>query len=509
MDFDNIRVEIRPRSPLEAIDLGFVMARQWFIPLWLMWIAVVSPLFLLTYLISFKHVAIAGWFIWWLKPVYERPLVFWLSRALFNEKPSYKETAKEYLKIIKPRLFADLTYLRLSPNRSFFMPVAMLENLKGKEYKNRVKVLGNNQSAGVGLTFISVIFEIILTFSILVVVFFILPEGLRWTSLNDFLLRDGNLESYIRRFIDIIAMSIIAPFYVAAGFSLYINRRTELEAWDIEISFKRLMTRRAKKKKIETQRINKTISMTIGLFFLLTCCFIGFANSAYAGSAKIISKKEASLVIDKVLEHDDFGKEKKETAWKLKKIEKIDFNLPKWLKNFLESFGKNFEWMQNVPKIAGIILEVLAWVLGGIIVVFIFYKIKQNKQWFQYYREAPQKNFNAPSKFFGLDISEKSLPDNIIHNVRNLLKNNEIRNALSLLYRGTLVKLINDFNIQIPSSATENECISLVKLKSGKRERIFFQTLTQMWLAMAYGHITPKRQTIEEVCQTWQMIYDK
>ncbi|MCP3898868.1 MAG: hypothetical protein GY707_03930, partial [Desulfobacteraceae bacterium] len=372
MNLDNIRVEIRPRSSLEAIDLGFAMARQWFIPLWLIWIAAVSPVFLLTHLIFFKHLTIMGWVIWWLKPVYERPLVFWLSRALFNEKPSYQDIKKLYFKIIKPRLFADLTYLRLSPNRSFFMPIAVLENLKGKEHSNRVKVLGHNQSLGIGLTFISVIFEIILTFSIMAVVFFILPEDIRWTNFNDFISGDGNIESLINSFIGIVAMSIMAPFYVAAGFSLYINRRTELEAWDIEISFKRLMARRAEKKRIHIKKmekannktINKSMNTAIGLFFLVTTCFIIFSNSAYADSGKITSKKEASIAIEKVLEHDDFGKKKIETAWKLKEFDKVDFQLPQWLKDFLESFRHSFKWMQNIPKFAGTILELFAWIAG-------------------------------------------------------------------------------------------------------------------------------------------------
>lgn len=513
MNLENIRVEIRPRSSLEAIDLGFAMARQWFFPLWLLWIAVVLPLCLLTHLLLIKHLAIIGILIWWLKPVYEKPLVFWLSRAFFNEQPGYKEIAKQYFKIIKLRLFADLTYLRFSPNRSFFMPITILENLNRKKHSNRVKVLGHNQSTGIGLTLVSVIFEMILTFSMLVTIFFIMPEELRFSSLYDFLFSDDIITKLLGSFISILAMSIIAPFYVAAGFSLYINRRTELEAWDIEISFKRLMARKAEEKKTDAKRINKTISRTISmaicLFLLISSCFIMFSNPVYADSTKNISKQEASLVIEKVLEHDDFGKKIKETAWKLKEFDKVDLKFPQGVKNFLDSFWKNFKWMQSIPKFAGIILEILAWVIGGVVVVFIIYKIWQNKQWFQYYIKIPRKRVKVPSKLFGLDLSKNSLPGDIISNVKELLKNNEIRQALSLLYRGTLVRLINDFNIQIPSSATENECVELVKSKAKKREINFFQTLTQIWLTIAYGHITPERQTIEEVCQTWQTIYGK
>jgi hypothetical protein len=35
------------------------------------------------------------------------------------------------------------------------------------------------------------------------------------------------------------AVAFLEPFYVAAGFGEYINRRVELEAWDIEQEFRR------------------------------------------------------------------------------------------------------------------------------------------------------------------------------------------------------------------------------------------------------------------------------
>jgi len=39
------------------------------------------------------------------------------------------------------------------------------------------------------------------------------------------------------------AVLILEPFYVAAGFGMYLNRRAELEAWDIEQEFRRAFSR--------------------------------------------------------------------------------------------------------------------------------------------------------------------------------------------------------------------------------------------------------------------------
>ena len=37
-------------------------------------------------------------------------------------------------------------------------------------------------------------------------------------------------------------VGLVEPFFVAAGFAMYLNRRVELEAWDIEQEFRRAFT---------------------------------------------------------------------------------------------------------------------------------------------------------------------------------------------------------------------------------------------------------------------------
>ena len=36
-----------------------------------------------------------------------------------------------------------------------------------------------------------------------------------------------------------IVIAFLEPFYVAAGFAMYLNRRAELEAWDVEQELRR------------------------------------------------------------------------------------------------------------------------------------------------------------------------------------------------------------------------------------------------------------------------------
>ena len=40
-----------------------------------------------------------------------------------------------------------------------------------------------------------------------------------------------------------LVVAFLEPFYVAAGFALYVNRRVELEAWDVEQELRRAFAR--------------------------------------------------------------------------------------------------------------------------------------------------------------------------------------------------------------------------------------------------------------------------
>src|SRR5688500_20026036 len=59
------------------------------------------------------------------------------------------------------------------------------------------------------------------------------------TNLFD-LLQRAALEDAIVWTLVIFALE---PFYVAAGFALYLNRRTLLEGWDIEVALRRIAQR--------------------------------------------------------------------------------------------------------------------------------------------------------------------------------------------------------------------------------------------------------------------------
>ena len=110
MDLDKISVVIRPRNAWEGVDLGFAMARRWFLPLWGLWLVVAVPLYLLFSLLLPESEWLAAiMFVWWLKPLLEPPLLFWMSRAMFGDPPERRMMLRQWWRIVWPQLMVNLT----------------------------------------------------------------------------------------------------------------------------------------------------------------------------------------------------------------------------------------------------------------------------------------------------------------------------------------------------------------------------------------------------------------
>jgi hypothetical protein len=239
MDLDRVSAVIRPRTAWESIDLGFALARHWFLPLWGLWWMAVLPIGGLLLLALRDHTDLWLLAIWWLKPLYESLLLFWLSRALFGDAQPVARTARQLRHAFPPRLWPHLLWRRLSLARSFTMPVTLLERLSGRARRERLRILRGGSGAAAWLTMICVHLESLLWLSALLLIAFMIPEHLPALDLRAALFDDDSTLYWLGTLSMLAALSVIAPFYVAAGFALYLGRRTELEAWDLELRFRR------------------------------------------------------------------------------------------------------------------------------------------------------------------------------------------------------------------------------------------------------------------------------
>jgi len=489
MRLDNITVALRPRTVWEAIDLGFGMARLWWGPLLSSWLLLAFPVFLLLNTALFEYPAVASLLFWWLKPAYEQlPLVF-LSRSLFQQSMSFQERLRALPKTVIRQLIANLTWRRLSPVRSFAAPVTQLEQLSGRQRQDRLQVLENGYTGSGWLTVIGLHLEGILYLSMLLLVLFVIPEQIEfevWIDQHRMLLELGANFAYF------IAAAIIAPFYVASGFSLYLNRRAQLEGWDIELEFRQLQERLGK-------RHIPVSGIAAGILGCVLCVFVvGFtAPETYADeaaktveTAPVVAPEKARQLIDQVLANEDFGKKETIKTWKFKG----DLN-PK--KN--EPTQWNLDFMQVFAQFG----EYLLWILVAVIIIAVLYNLPRWRTALKKPSLRKARKEPALAVLFGLDITEESLPENIAEEAWRLFQNNEIRASLSLLYRGSLAVLVNRYGVALKDSNTEGECATQVMQSQPDTVAGYFSELTRAWIHLAYGHQPPTEETVQTLCNNW------
>ncbi|NKB38685.1 MAG: hypothetical protein GKR93_16250 [Gammaproteobacteria bacterium] len=496
MEIESITTALRPRNNWETIDLGFNMAQQWFLPLILLWLAAALPAFLFLYLAPFIDVIWMGIIIWWLKPLFEQVQLYYVSRALFGEFPSLRQVLKQYWSISKTQIIPLLTWRRLSFSRNFNNPVAMLEGLSGKERIKRLNLLHLTQrNASQWLHIFCYTFETTLWFGFCVLLLSLIPENSNWLDFDSLTSYQDSYAGVIGCLLYLIAMAIMAPFYICAGFALYLTRRTELEGWDIELNFRRIAGRLRK--------------LRAPLIICLSWIGLTLSTVLTPVPAYALGQVESKEMIAEVLSQEQFGKVETVKRWVLvddkTENKNLDFDLS-WLISALKGLVKWFG--ETLPEIAGL-FKFLLWTIAIILILYLVSRFTSWLDWLGLPQIKSGKKYVPPSRLFGMEINSESLPEDIVGSVRNLILTNQFREALSLLYRASLIQLIYLHQLEITESTTESECKRMVSLLRPEDEAKYFSSLTQTWLFLAYAHESPQKSHLILLCDTWPQYYGK
>ncbi|MBL0729331.1 hypothetical protein [Piscinibacter sp. HJYY11] len=243
MQVDAIAVELRPRPMWEASDLGVRLVQAHARSLWRTWL----PLYLVFALLALATVEVSPWLppvlIFWLKPWLDRSILFVLSRAVFGQATGFADLWAAKGSVWGGQLITTLLWRRFSPWRAFTQPIYQLEGQRGTARRQRRKqLLRQQRGAALGMQIAFSCITTSLTFGTLALALWFAPEELRGDVLNWMAGRgqdDSVLASLCTAGVYAAVVALLEPFYVAAGFAMYLNRRVQLEAWDIEQEFRR------------------------------------------------------------------------------------------------------------------------------------------------------------------------------------------------------------------------------------------------------------------------------
>ncbi|HUQ73775.1 MAG TPA: DUF4129 domain-containing protein [Burkholderiales bacterium] len=453
MQPSEIAVELRPRTPWEAIDLGLAMLQRWWQQAYSAHGLVLSLVVVLAvgtaWSLERPWIALAA--IWWLKPLYDRVVLHVLSRAVFGELQGVRATLGDAREWLGSGLFMALTFDRFDLARSFNLPVAQLEGGRGREGRARRSVLGRRaRGHAVWLSIVCLHFEGVLYWSLHLLASMLLPASSVDTRDVMEALIGGTDWSYADILAYAAAVLILEPFYVAAGFALYLNRRTLLEGWDLEVALRRLAARAAP----------VVLLLVIGALPLAA-----------------LAQKDPKAEIAEVLKAPEFGYEREALRWVPRASEAKEPAPPEAAPDF--SFVR---WLAKLAQFA----------LWAVVAAAIAYMLWWMVRALPRHGAPPVERYQAPASLFGMDLAPQTLPADVPAAVLQLVREGKPREALALLYRGALSRLVHQRGVELHASHTEMEVLALAPSD-------YLRQLITAWRACAYADRVPSAQAIEQL----------
>lgn len=562
MKLEALTVALRPRTAWEACELGMALVRRYAGAIWKPWLLVTLPLLIALNAAGWALdlLWLSGLLMWWLKPWFDRIPLFVISRAVFGETPTPRQTVRAALSWGGRWWLPYLTWRRLGPARPLYLPVDLLEGGDGGEARQRRAALGAPvYGVSALLTLICLNFELVLMLGLvfagaMFIPFDYLPDTFKslWES---FLEQPGWLVALLNA-LAWVAMSVIEPFYVGAGFGLYLNRRTEIEGWDIEIVFRRLRAR---------------LSAAAAPSLLALCLAVGLgawlppaaAQGAAAGnSTQFVSDDaaasapaaqadadatasdeapadEASYDDEEaedaeeapayptvpIREYGDkagpqsstldalYGASRSDDASLRRAVEqslKDPTVSPKQKQSTWKPRAKADEAKPDEPRrsrdrgsfngISSSLATGLEVVLWGVVALIVGLLIFSLGRWLGWFRGGAGEDAPTPGEVRSTALLEpEPLPDDIPTAIRRLWQGGRHRDALALMYRAAVESMAQRAQVTLVPGATEAQCLRASRKLPLAEDRDAFARAVRVWQYAAYAETLPASDEFDDL----------
>ena len=498
MKIEDLTVALRPRTAWEAVELGTALVRRHAGAVWKPWLLLSLPAFVLLNVLCglIDEIWLAGLLMWWLKPLFDRVPLYVLSRAVFGHVPPVRETVRAQRSFGMRWMFAYLTWRRLSPVRSVYLPVDLLEGSVGEEARTRRRALGS-PVYGVGSVVLLVFahFEMALVLGAISAVMLFVPADV----IQETAARMWNVFESQQPWVQVttnalawMATSVLEPFYVGAGFGLYLNRRTEIEAWDIEMVLRRL---------------RKRLTQAAAPLMLLCALWFGAMRPAHAQEEPFVpdatapsteqprlQDKRARSTLqevfgERVVEDDGWQQAVKRayedptvspkrtvTQWVPKEQKPDEPPRP------FEGFGKLGEWLASIGEYG-------LWIVAGAVLLAL---LVTAPKWLGWVRDMPGRRERTSDEVVREAVAEESpLPDDVPATARRLWQSGRGRDALALLYRASVEAMTQRAHVVLVPGATEAHTLRASRQLPNAEEREAFARIVRVWQIAAYAHGLP------------------
>lgn len=506
MQLERVAVELRPRSAWEGVDLGVAMWQRWRRSLSVAWAFLVLPLSALL-LVVMREVdwvpraalgrenALFACVTWWLCSVMPIALVLWcatpllqrvvvhvLARALFGDEPRVIETLRATPRLLGRHFWLGALAHRFDPRRAVIQPVAQLEDVPSERRVAREGQLARQVGSLAWLaSAVALLFQIALSLGALGLLLLLLPGEL--LPELDLLFRgdlahfDAGWLTHAARIAWVLAFCVMGPLDAAIGFGHYVNARTKLEGWDVEVAFWRLGARVAKQRQLA--EVGTTL---IGC--MLAAVLLATSARAQGTAQDDATQQAVEHATERALAGEEFEMWQEVDSWQLESADPDDSDMA-WLAALAPLF------------------EVLLW--GALLAALVFIAVVVAKRvgWIEFADKPATAAPERPTHLFGLDLRPESLPSDIPTAALELWRRGEAVAALGLLYRAAISRLIERDGLVLESSDTEHDCLRRAKRLPVQARYEYFRDVTRAWQTCAYSSARPANETVEQLCADW------
>jgi hypothetical protein len=219
-----------------------------------------------------------------------------------------------------------------------------------------------------------------------------------------------------------------------------------------------------------------------------------------------LSSQAAQQSIKNILQQPPFTNLKPVTGWRLAKEESAARRTATG-----NPHGAFIEWLERLANSTLAFARILETVLWAVVTALSALVIGRYRAWFAAFvpRRTPRPAgppHEVPSQLFGLQVSAQTLPDDIAGSAERLWAT-QPREALGLLYRALLSRLLTEYRLPVTSADTEGEILARIgRLGQPALDR-FSRALTLHWQNLAYGHQTPPASARSELCDGWRRLF--
>jgi len=135
--------------------------------------------------------------------------------------------------------------------------------------------------------------------------------------------------------------------------------------------------------------------------------------------------------------------------------------------------------------------------------LLLLYVLVKYQPWL-YLSSFKRQRKDKPQSILGMDMDQQSLPDNFLQIIAEHLKQQQFREALSLMFRAHLINAIHVKKIPFKQSNTEQECLVIMQAHSPQDEAQCFAELVMHWQMLAYAHQSANAQSLQSLFKHWQ-----